>query len=330
LRKLYSEIEVKVSDPSVRFSETVVGTSSIISTCESANKLNSVQMIAEVLDQGLSEDIESKKIKINWPESKRRNFLVDNYEWDELTANSLWAFGPDVSGANVLIDYTIEDEVDKNLLNSSRDKIVHGFKWAVKEGPLCEEPVRGCKFKILNGKFGEDPIQRGGGQIIPMARSVVYSSFLTATPRLMEPLFIGEVICPEDCIEHIYNILLRRRAHVVHQEALDGTPLHVLHVEIPAIESFGFETDLRTHTVGQSFVLSHFSKWALAPGDPLDKSIQLKILEPNDVSSLAREFMVKTRRRKGLVDDVNVAKFFDHEETNIQAREDRDLAQYFV
>jgi hypothetical protein len=44
---------VKVSDPSVRFSETVVGTSSIISTCESANKLNSVQMIAEVLDQGL-------------------------------------------------------------------------------------------------------------------------------------------------------------------------------------------------------------------------------------------------------------------------------------
>jgi len=76
--------------------------------------------------------------------------------------------------------------------------------------------------------------------------------------------------------------------------------------------------------------LSQFSKWALAPGDPLDKSIQLKVLEPNDVSHLSREFMIKTRRRKGLVDEVNVAKFFEHEETHMQARNDRDLKQYFM
>lgn len=136
LRKLYSEIEIKVSDPSVRFSETVVSTSSIISTCESANRQNSIQMIAEVLDEGLAEDIESKKIDMNWNEDKKRDYLVDNFGWDELTASSLWAFGPDVTGPNALIDYTLADEVDKNLLNSSRDKIVHGFKWAVREGPL--------------------------------------------------------------------------------------------------------------------------------------------------------------------------------------------------
>jgi len=34
------------------------------------------------------------------------------------------------------------------------------------------------------------------------------------------------------------------------------------------------------------------------PGDPLDKSIVLRPLEPAPVQSLAREFMVKTRRRK--------------------------------
>ena len=330
LRRLYSEIEIKVSDPSVRFCETVVSTSAFVSTCESANKENAIRMIAEVLDGGLAEQIESKTIDITWPEEVKRDYLVKNFKWDELTASSLWAFGPDINGPNALIDYTLRDETDYNLLNSSRDKIVHGFKWAVKEGPLWEEPVRGCKFKIMNAEFSDKPIQRGGGQIIPMSRSWVYSSFLTATPRLMEPLYVGEIFCPEDWIEPIYNVLLRRRAHVVHQEALDGSPLHVLQVEIPAIESFGFETDLRTYTVGQSFVLSHFLKWSLAPGDPLDKSIQLKILEPNDVSSLAREFMVKTRRRKGLVDEVNVAKFFEHEESNILAKEDRDLKHYFI
>ena len=91
-------------------------------------------------------------------------------------------------------------------MGASRDKIVRGFRWAVKEGLLCEEPVRGCKFKIMNTEFGREITQRRSDQVIPMAQNVVYSSFLTATPRLMKPLMIGIIICPEDCIEHIYNI----------------------------------------------------------------------------------------------------------------------------
>lgn len=64
------------------------------------------------------------------------------------------------------------------------------------------------------------------------------------------------------------------------------------------IESFGFETDLRYHTQGQAFCLSVFDHWAIVPGDPLDKNIVLRPLEPAPIQHLAREFMVKTRRRK--------------------------------
>jgi len=67
---------------------------------------------------------------------------------------------------------------------------------------------------------------------------------------------------------------------------------------LPVIESFGFETDLRYHTQGQAFSLSVFDHWAIVPGDPLDKSIVLRPLEPAPIQHLAREFMVKTRRRK--------------------------------
>lgn len=67
---------------------------------------------------------------------------------------------------------------------------------------------------------------------------------------------------------------------------------------LPVIESFGFETDLRYHTQGQAFCLSVFDHWAIVPGDPLDKSIVLRPLEPAQIQHLAREFMVKTRRRK--------------------------------
>lgn len=47
------------------------------------------------------------------------------------------------------------------------------------------------------------------------------------------------------------------------------------------------------------------------PGDPLDKTIVIKPLEPQPAPHLAREFMIKTRRRKGLTEDVSINKFFD-------------------
>ena len=136
----------------------------------------------------------------------------------------------------------------------------------------------------------------------------------------MEPIYLAEVTTPSDCIEAIYNVLMKRRAHVIFEEAKPGSPLSVLKVEIPGIESFGFETDLRTHTMGQAMVLQMFAHWATVPGDPLDKSILLKPLEPSKTSELARELMVKTRRRKGLLEDVSVAKFFDSAEMAEHAR----------
>lgn len=43
--------------------------------------------------------------------------------------------------------------------------------------------------------------------------------------------------------------------------------------------------------------LNHFSI-KIVPGDPLDKSIVIRPLEAQPVNHLAREFMIKTRRRK--------------------------------
>ena len=58
LRKLFSEIEIKVSEPFVSFSETVVDASSVRCAVESANKKNKIEMVAEPLDKGLAEYIE--------------------------------------------------------------------------------------------------------------------------------------------------------------------------------------------------------------------------------------------------------------------------------
>jgi 116 kDa U5 small nuclear ribonucleoprotein component len=70
---------------------------------------------------------------------------------------------------------------------------IYRFQWGAREGPLCDEPIRNVKFKILNANIAPEPLHRGGGQIIPTARRVVYSAFLMANPRLMEPVYYVEV-----------------------------------------------------------------------------------------------------------------------------------------
>ncbi|XP_041087598.1 116 kDa U5 small nuclear ribonucleoprotein component isoform X2 [Polyodon spathula] len=261
LRKMYSEIDIKVADPVVTFCETVVETSSLKCFAETPNKKNKITMIAEPLEKGLAEDIENEVVQITWNRKKLGEFFQTKYDWDLLAARSIWAFGPDTTGPNILVDDTLPSEVDKALLGSVKDSIVQGFQWGTREGPLCDEPIRNVKFKILDAVIAQEPLHRGGGQVIPTARRVVYSAFLMATPRLMEPYYFVEVQAPADCVSAVYTVLARRRGHVTQDAPIPGSPLYTIKAFIPAIDSFGFETDLRTHTQGQAFSLSVFHHW---------------------------------------------------------------------
>ncbi|KAF1743702.1 hypothetical protein MXB_5574, partial [Myxobolus squamalis] len=312
LRRMYSQSEeIRVADPIVTFCETVVETSSFKCFAETPNKKNKLTMISEPLDKGIAEDIEFEVVNINWEKKKLGEYFQTKHNWDVLAARSIWAFGPDYKGPNILVDDTLPGEVNKGLLNSVKDYIIQGFQWGTREGPLCEEPIRNVKFRMTDASIAEEPIYRTGGQIIPTSRRVVYSAFLLATPRLMEPYYFVECQSPADCVSAVYTVLARRRGHVIQDSPISGSPLYEIKAYIPVIDSFGFETDLRTHTQGQAFCQSVFDHWQLVSGDPLDKSIVIKPLEPQPATHLGREFMVKTRRRKGLSEDVSVSKFFD-------------------
>ena len=139
LRRLYSEMELKVSDPVTRFCETVVETSAIMCYAITPNKKNKITMVAEPLDDGIAEDIESGKVNIKDPIRKVGQFFEENYDWDKLASRSIWAFGPDEMGPNILQDDTLPSQVDKKLVNTVRDTLRQGFSWGTREGPLCEE-----------------------------------------------------------------------------------------------------------------------------------------------------------------------------------------------
>merc|ERR1712136_115742 len=115
-------------------------------------------------------------------------------------------------------------------LNEIKDSVVAGFQWATKEGVLCDENMRGVRFNIHDVTLHADAIHRGGGQIIPTARRVLYASVLTASPRLMEPVYQCEIQCPENAVGGIYGVLNRRRGQAFpqcvfdHWQILPGNP----------------------------------------------------------------------------------------------------------
>ncbi|MBE7181760.1 MAG: hypothetical protein INR71_11245, partial [Terriglobus roseus] len=313
LRRLYAEMEIKVSDPVTRFCETVVETSAIKCYALTPNKKNKLTMVAEPLDPGIAEDIESGAVSIRDPVRKVGKFFEEHYGYDLLSSRNIWAFGPDDAGPNILQNDTLPSEVDAKQLKSVRETVRQGFAWATREGPLCEEPIRNAKFRLTDLSLAPEPIFRGGGQIIPTARRACYSAFLMAGPRLMEPVYGCAMLGPADAVAATYTVLARRRGHVLADGPVAGTPLYLVRGLIPVIDSFGFETDLRIHTQGQATVSLVFDRWSIVPGDPLDKDIKLRPLEMAGAQATARDFVLKTRRRKGLAEDVTVSKFLEPE-----------------
>ncbi|KOS21496.1 Pre-mRNA-splicing factor cwf10 [Escovopsis weberi] len=313
LRKLYADMDIKVSDPVTRFCETVVETSATKCYAITPNKKNKITMVAEQLEKGISKDIETGAVRIRDPIRKTAKFFEEHHGWDKLAARSIWAFGPDEMGPNILQDDTIPTEVDKKLLNAVRESIRQGFSWATREGPLCEEPIRNTKFKVTDVVLASEAISRGGGQIIPTSRRACYSSFLMASPRLMEPVYAVSVTGPEDSYMEVYNVLARRRGHVLSDGPVAGTPLYRVNGLLPVIDSFGFETDLRIKTQGSSMVSLVFDSWSIVPGDPLDREQATRPLQPASAQATARDFILKTRRRKGLSEDVSVKTFLEPE-----------------
>jgi 116 kDa U5 small nuclear ribonucleoprotein component len=96
-------------------------------------------MIAEPLEKGIAEDIEKGRVSQKMPARQVGKHFQEKYQWDLLASRSIWAFGPEDQGPNILMDDTLPSEVDKKLLFGVRDFIKQGFQWGTREGPLCDE-----------------------------------------------------------------------------------------------------------------------------------------------------------------------------------------------
>ena len=263
--------EIRISDPVVSFRETVQGTSDHICMSKSPNKHNRLYFQAVAMDTGLAEAIDNGDVTPRDDPKIRGRYMADKYGWDkELGAKKIWCFGPDTTGPNLIVDMC----KGVQYLNEIKDSCVAAFQWATKEGVLAEENMRAIKFEIHDVVLHTDAIHRGGGQIIPTCRRVLYASALCAEPRLLEPIYLVEIQAPEGALGGIYSVVSQKRGMVIEETQRPGTPIYNIKAYLPVMESFGFTGTLRAATSGQAFPQSVFDHWECLNSDPLNPESQ--------------------------------------------------------
>merc|ERR1719263_2171127 len=280
----YAKCDIKQGDPVVTYKEVITEESSQMCLSKSPNKHNRLFLKGGPLGDDLALKIESEELGPKTDPKQRGKELVEKFEWDKTDTQKIWCFGPETTGANMLVDTA----KGVQFLNEIKDSMEAAFQWATKEGAMCDENMRGCRFNIHDVTLHADAIHRGGGQIIPTARRCFYACELTGAPALQEPIFLVEIQTPDDVVGAIYQTMTQRRGIVIGEDPVAGTPLVNMKCHLPVGESFGFTQALTAATAGRAFPQCVFDHWEQLGGDPKEEG------------SKANAIVEGIRKRKGL------------------------------
>merc|ERR1711879_990361 len=209
LREEYAQCEFTVGDPVVQYKETVTDESKVQCLSKSPNKHNRIYMRAQPLDEELANEIEkaNSMVGAKADPKERTKELKNKYSWSDEEARKLWCFGPETDGANLVVDKTVAVQ----YVNEIKEHVNSAFQWASKEGPLCEENMRGVRFNLVDVTLHADSIHRGAGQIMPPMRRCSFAALMNM-----------------------------RRGCVFEENQREGTPLVQVKAHLPVAESFGF------------------------------------------------------------------------------------------
>jgi elongation factor 2 len=205
------------------------------------------------------------------------NVLYKEAKWPAEEARNVWALD---EHRNILLNLT----KGVQYLREARDMIISGFCSTCQAGPLCKEPMRGVKVKLIDAQLHEDPVHRGPAQIMPAMRRAILGSFLAAKHALLEPIYKIGISVPTQWVGECSVIITRRRGKISTSEQKGA--LTMITGYVPVAETFGLSAEMRSTTSGHAFWQSTFSHWEKVP------------------DNVAVEVIKQIRERRGLPSEI--------------------------
>ena len=280
-----AKVEIVTSEPLINYRETVKGSCEPIMS-KSPNRHNKIFMKVEPLEPAIGDMLRSGQIS-DMKDKKEVADLLKKEGWDTDTIKRVMKFD---SRGNVMINGT----KGVQFVQESTDSINSGFDEVMKEGPLCKEQMRDCKFTFTHFVPHEDTAHRGLSQLGPASRRSCMGALLSAQTAVLEPMLAIEVRVPTDLVGNVATVLSGKRGKVL--DMAQKGPLSIVTGELPASETFTLSEEMRGQTAGKAMWNTHFKAWSEVPKSRLSETI------------------AEIRKRKGLPPDAPGAdEFIDKE-----------------
>jgi elongation factor 2 len=284
LKEYGGGLELLTSQPLVVYRETA-STQGVVAMAKSPNKHSRFWIQVEPLDQKVIDLMEKGSLFEAMGNKRINETLREEAGWSAQEAKNVWALE---EHRNILVDMTKGIQ----YLREVKETVASGFRWAAKNGPLCDEPIRGCKVTLLDAKLHEDPVHRGPAQIMPAMKRAFWGSFLTARPVLIEPIYKIGVSVPHQFVGDVTGLITRKRGRVTSSE--QKGPITNVQGFMPVSETFGLSADMRGATSGHAFWQTQFDHWEKVP------------------ESISMEVIAGIRKRRGLPEEIPKAnKYID-------------------
>jgi len=255
LRDYGGGMEISTSRPIVVYRESVPE-QGIVVMGKSPNKHSKFWIQVEPLEENVMKMIEKGEIAEVMGRKRIGSILYKEAKWPTDEARNVWSLE---EHRNMIIDLTKGIQ----YLREAREMIIAGFRWACGAGPLCEEPLRGLKIKLLDVKLHEDPVHRGPAQVMPAVRRAILGSFLTANPVILEPIYKIGVSVPAHWVGECSSVITRKRGRILSSEQRGA--LTTVTGYIPVVETFGLSAEMRSATSGHAFWQCAFDHWEKTP-----------------------------------------------------------------
>ena len=238
-----------------------------------------LSVIVSILAEKYKVDVELEKPKVAFRETLRKKSDVE-YKYKKQSGGHgqyghvKMTFEPsgDLETPYVFDQMVVGGAVPKNYFPA----VEKGIQESVVKGPLAGYPVVGVKAVLYDGSY--HPVDSSEIAFKTAAVQAFKKGFMEASPILLEPIATVTVLVPDRYTGDVMGDLNKRRGRVLGMNPA-GTGKTEVVADVPMMEIFGYNTDLRSMTGGSGVYSYEFARYEQAPSDVQEKEVAARAAE---------------------------------------------------
>ena len=232
-----------------------------------------LDVVASKLLERYKFQIELKKPKVAFRETIRKKADVE-YKYKKQSGGHgqyghvKMTFEPsgDLETPYVFEQCVVGGAVPKNFFPA----VEKGIQEGVVKGPMAAYPVVGVKAVLYDGSY--HPVDSSEMAFKVAALQAFKKGIMEASPILLEPIASLKVVVPDKYTGDIMGDLNKRRGRVLGMNPTEHGYQEIV-ADIPYMELYGYNTDLRSMTGGSGTFSYEFARYEQTPSDIQEKEI---------------------------------------------------------